>query len=296
MCLDIDGTTVDIAGAAYIGGDNTTHAASGNSFVLENGATATIGGILYVNGGGSNNMVSVRSGAKLKLNGDVSVGAIAYNFGHYGKCGRVEVVGEGSTLTNKNYTFFITNVTGDESQASELFVGDGGHAELYYPSFAGNGARLVISNGTVKAEAIWLNGANGRKAATNSVVRIMGPNAKFSALDTYDRLVNRHMICGAPIFEFVIPGGGWASAPIEIKEDLSISDDTRIRIDKNSAKAIANAEGVVVPLITTGSSARTITADLSKISADLPDCCSLVNANGVLSVKIKKPGLTLVVR
>ncbi len=94
----------------------------------------------------------------------------------------------------------------------------------------------------------------------------------------------------------MIPEGGWSSAPVVINEAFEISDDATISIDEDSASAYADMGGGTVPLICTDSSSHLITADLSKIGPSLPEGCSLVNANGVLSVKISKPGLILIVR
>ena len=78
-----------------------------------------------------------------------------------------------------------------------------------------------------------------------------------------------------------------------------MGDDTIIRIDAAAARKYARAGGGTVPLISTGTSGKSITADVSALTsvASLPEGCSLENADGVLSVNVKsQAGLTIVVR
>ena len=96
--------------------------------------------------------------------------------------------------------------------------------------------------------------------------------------------------------ELRIPEGGWASAPVVIKEAFTISDDTRIRLDADALKAFLKAGGGTVPLIATDSASKAITADLTKISADLPEGCELTNKDGVIFVTAKPAGLVIFVR
>ena len=127
----------------------------------------------------------------------------------------------------------------------------------------------------------------------------MGTNARLVASRTKDCDGNGGRLVGAPIFEFKIPEGGWESAPVAINQSFAIGDDTVIRIDAASAKAFARAGAGTVPLISTGTSGKTITADIEKLtaSADLPAGCSLQNEGGVLSVNVKsQAGMTIIVR
>ena len=70
-------------------------------------------------------------------------------------------------------------------------------------------------------------------------------------------------------------------------------------LDVASSRKFARAGGGTVPLMSTGTSGKAITADIGKLteSADLPDGCTLKNEDGVLSVTVKpQVGLTIFVR
>ena len=84
---------------------------------------------VHVNIAGTGNTMSIRSGAKATVNYDVLLGGKSMYDGHnnaniYGECGRLEVVGAGTSLTAGRH-FLIRNGTGDASKAQELFIGDG---------------------------------------------------------------------------------------------------------------------------------------------------------------------------
>jgi hypothetical protein len=274
-----------------------------NILIAQNGASVAAAK-LFVCPNSTNNAVSIRSGATVTITYDVLLGGLRIqdrpaDYVKYGAKGRIEVVGAGSALSCGR-DFPIRNSTGDSANAQELFVGDGATVTVGTSSdglrLIGLGNRVVVSNGTLTVRTLCPNGmthSNVEYPATNSTFRIEGAAAKLSA--TYIRdLAGQKKLSGAPIFEFAIPEGGWPSAPVVIKEAFTISDDTRIRIDVDSVKAFARAGGRTVPLIATDSSSKLITADLTKISADLPANCSLVNENGVLSAKISQNGLTII--
>ena len=281
-----------------VGGTDNSHAASGNSFILEKGAKATAN-VLYVAAGGSgtNNLLSIRSGATMTASTAIGLGML--NNTIYGKRGRIEVVGEGSKLTqgNGNQNFIIGNHNADVADAHELFVCDGGSVDAYNLRFYGNGNKIVLSNGTVNVKtAFYPHGRTTVREAANSVVHIEGSSSKMTVAGLVDSDTTTGILAGAPICEFVIPEGGWTSAPFVVKEAFTISDDTRIRIDEDSARAYAKQGGGMVPLFSTDSTSKAIAADLAKLSIGLPKNCSLTNESGVLSVKITKPGLVLFVR
>ncbi len=298
------GTTV--TAPIYVGGeDGNCTASSGNRAILEDAATATCTRI-WVNVFGTGNSMSIRSGAAATVSGEIYFGASspAANQTDNGTLGRFEVVGEGTTLTCGS-SFVIRNTTGDASLGQEFIVADGAsvtHANNTGFRLFGDGNRVVLSNGTLTVDTLCANGSivnNVVYPATNSVFRIMGANARLVASKTKDCDGNGGKLVGAPIFEFKIPEGGWASAPVAIGQAFSIGDDTVIRIDAASARAFARAGAGTVPLISTGTSGKTITADIEKItaSADLPAGCSLQNEGCVLSVNVKsQAGMTIIVR
>ena len=302
------GAGTKVATSRFIVGgyEATSNGSFGNSGIIENGAAMT-GTALWVNVAGSSNVMLVRSGATADVSSDVCLGGRSPSGDYLADCGangRLEVIGEGTSLTcGKN--FIIRNNTGDASKGQEIFVGDGAsvtHANNTGFRLFGDGNRVVVSNGTLTVDTLCANGSivnNVVYPATNSVFRIMGANARLVASKTKDCDGNGGKLVGAPIFEFKIPEGGWASAPVAIGQAFSIGDDTVIRIDAASARAFARAGAGTVPLISTGTSGKTITADVEKLtaSADLPAGCSLQNEGGVLSVNVKsQAGMTIIVR
>lgn len=276
-----------------------------NMLIAQNGASVAAAK-MFVCPNSTNNAVSIRSGTTVTVTYDVLLGGLriqdgSSNYGKYGAKGRIEVVGEGSTLTCGR-DLAIRNSTGDSANANELFVGDGATVTISANNdglrLIGFGNRIVVSNGTLTANLLCPNGITHSSVvfpATNSTFRIEGAAAKFSATKIRD-FAGQTKLSGAPIFEFAIPEGGWPSAPVVIKEAFTISDDTRIRLDADALKAFLKAGGGTVPLIATDSASKAITADLTKISADLPGTCKLVNIDGVISVTANPAGLVIFVR
>lgn len=277
----------------------------GNFGVLEENATLT-GTALWVNVAGSRNVMSIRSGATATVGEDVCLGGRSQKdyLSDCGANGYLEIVGEGTSLTcGKN--FIIRNSTGDASKGQELLVGDGAsvtHNNSNGFRLFGEGNRVVVSNGTLTVDTLCPNGCIVNSVvypATNSLFRIVGVNAKLTAGKTKDCNGNGGRLVGAPIFEFAIPEGGWVSAPVEINQSFAIGDDTIIRIDAASARKFARAGGGTVPLISTGTSGKSITANVASLtaSADMPAGCTLQNDSGVISVAIEpQAGFVLIVR
>lgn len=81
---------------------------------------------------------------------------------------------------------------------------------------------------------------------------------------------------------------------------FTVRSGVTLKLDAASFKAYVKAhpDGGTVPLMYTGSPNRAITIeDATALAANLPDGCSLVNASGVLAVKMPKAGgLTIFVR
>ena len=306
-------TLVNHSGSVVIvGGDDADSVDSSiNRAIVEESATMT-NKFIYVNLHGTGNSMSIRSGAAVYVDQNVCLGG--RDMGTPADCGakgRVEVVGEGTILTC-NGTFYIRNGTAaeiangasDATKSQELLVGDGATFSHTGTDFRmlGNGNKIIVSNGTLEVKALQVNGYTKNSVpypATNSTFRIEGAGAKLTATATKDVAGNDKQLVGAPIFEFKIPEGGWASAPVAINQTFTIGGDTIIRIDAASARKYAGAGGGTVPLISTGTSGKAITADISKLTAvaSLPDGCSLRNEDGVLSVDVKAlPGMTIFVR
>ena len=306
--------TVRVSGAGtkvvtsrfIVGGLDSTSAVSyGNFGIIESGATMT-NSAMWVNVMGTGNAMSIRTGATAAVTDDVCIGGRSQN-GYLEDCGangRLEVIGEGTSLTcGKN--FIIRNSTGDASKGQEFFVGDGAsvtHNNSNGFRLFGEGNRVVVSNGTLTVNTLFANGCIVSSVvypATNSTFRIVGANAKLIAGRTKDCNANDCRLVGAPVFEFVIPEGGWASAPVAINQEFSIGDDTVIWIDAASARKYARTGGGTVPLISTGTSGKAITANVASLtaSADMPAGCTLQNDSGVLSVAIEpQAGFVLIVR
>ena len=299
------GAGTKVIGRFFVGGEKIGATNSFcNSAIFENGAMMT-NTILGVNTYGTGNTVTIRSGATAITTSEVDIGGRSPSSGndYNGACGRLEVVGAGTTLTAP--MFNIRNNTGDASKGQELFVGDGACVTNNNENgirFLGDGNRVVVSNGTLSAKVLYPNGLtikNVQHPATNTTFRIEGANARLEINKVRNVAGNDNQLVGAPIFEFKIPEGGWASAPVAINQQFTIGDDTVIKIDAASAKAFARASGGgTVPLIRSTASTPKITADVEKLTAgaDLPAGCSLQNENGVLSVKVEpKSGMVLVV-
>lgn len=301
----IDGLgTMVVATRFIVGGYDTASADScGNSGILENGATMT-NTVLWVNVMGAGNAMSIRSGAAATVSDDVCLGGRNMITDYATDCGangRLEVIGAGTSLTcGKN--FIVRNSTGDATKGQELLIGDGAgvtHDNNNGFRFFGDGNRVVVSNGTLTVRILYANGCivgGVAYPATNSTFRIEGANASLTAGRVKDRDGTDYVLVGAPIFEFAIPEGGWASAPVAINQAFTIGDDTIIRIDAASTKAYARTGGGTVPLIRSGAATPAITADVAALTANasLPAGCSLKNEGGVLSVRIPPSGTTVI--
>lgn len=290
-----DGAGTTVSARIIVGGDSDASANSfGNTCILANGITASAP-YFWVNVFGSGNTMSILSGTTATVSSDIFLGGRSMkNYpSDCGANGRLEVVGEGTSLSIAN-SFVIRNSAGDSTKAQELFIGDGAsvtHTSSNGLVFYGDGNRVVISNGTLTVVSLFVNGNTPSNAftATNSTFRIEGASARLTASATKDVAGTASRLVGAPIFEFVIPEGGWASAPVAINQSFTIGNDTIIRIDAASARKFARAGGGTVPLISTGTSGKAITANVAELTAssDLPAGCSLQNKNGVISVGVK---------
>ena len=288
---------------------------SDNKFLFDGGALVYGAKfIISAYAGSTNNTMLIRSGATAMATADILLGGLRIgdgnnNYKAYGAKGRVEVVGTGTSLTCGR-ELGIRNSTDDVANAHELFVGDGATVSAGTSDnnggmrLIGLGNKIVVSNATLTVKNLWINGsaynypANSTVyPATNSTFHIVGANANVT-VNSLKGITSgdNAKILGAPIFEFVIPEGGWSSAPFVIKQAFSISDDTRIRLDADALKAFLKAGGGTVPLIATDSASKAITADLTKIAADLPEGCKLKYESGVISVTAKQGGLIIIFR
>jgi len=289
------GTTLSVRQSTYIGsadGDGIIDRSSCNSVILENGSKGNFsidGGALYVCFGGSNHVFAVRSGAMADL-GPRNIylgGRDADN--NCGQCGRIEVVGAGSAITNSS-DLYVRNKTGSAAKAHEIYVGDGALVKVASLKMIGDGNRVIVSNATMEiTDSLFANGFNGAYA-TNSTFRIEGANARLTANAAKNGAnpgVDGQLV-GEVVFDFVVPESGWAAAPVAINQSFTIGADTVLRIDEDSVRAFAKANrGGTVPLFSTGASGGAITiADETSLAANLPEGCRLVNGNGVLSLKV----------
>ena len=257
-----------------------------NRMVVADHATAYFGRALLVGAGCSHGLLQIESGGIVTNKGQVYIGH--NNGAKNGKSARVVVTGEGSEWSTWNC--FMINGTGDDSDAHELFVGDGANFVANNLSFSGNGNRLVVSNATATTAYLYTtNRAENVVGAENTTIRIEGANAKLTAthLNGTDR-----SFFASDIIEFVIPPNGWNEAPFSPSlNSISIPSGVTLRVDADSVKAYlkANPAGGTIPLmrVRTGGSPDIAVEDMAALSANLPNGCSLVNESGVLSVKIK---------
>lgn len=278
---------------SYIGsGDGSVS----NRLVVSDQAVAEFNRTLLVGTGSS-------LGATLRIeNGGVVTNKVAVYIGHNnnaknGKSARVVVTGEGSEWSSPSPWTYLINGTGDAEYAHEIFVGDGAKFTGKL-GMAGVGNRLVVSNATVSLSNLFTtNTYESVTGPSGSTIRIAGENAQ---LTTSNLNGNDKAFAGSEILEFVIPENGWASAPFVANVVFTIRTGVTLKLDVDSVKAYvkANPNGGTVPLMYTGSANRAITIeDATALAANLPDGCSLVNASGVLSVKMPKAGgLTIIVR
>ena len=255
-----------------------TMPATNNVFIAEDGATVSAR-YIYVGAGG--NSLVVRSGADvavsgiLELSADMTAETIANAGGRIGS--RVEVVGGTLGLTNRVDIFGY-------GFPHEVFVGEGGWIGEGSVCFRGSGARLVVSNGTAKLKYLYMrtNGSEG----TNNTVRIMGARADV-------QMTQPIFTDAEATLEFVIPREGWSLAPFKSSGSITLPADFTLRLDAASVKAYRaylNAQGLArgtVPLMKTNSWRGITVDDAAALSANLPECCKLVNESGVLSVEIK---------
>lgn len=298
-----------MASARFIvGGDASSSANSfGNTCIFENGVSVTAP-YFWVNAFGVGNTMSIRSGTTATVSNDIYLGGRSMkNYPDDGGAnGRIEVVGEGTSLACGN-SFVIRNSTGDAGKGQELFIGGGAgvsHTSNNGFTFYGDGNRVVLSNGTLTVRTLFINGNTPSAVcpATNTTFRIEGANASLTANVTKDVAGNDKQLVGAPVFDFAFPAEGWASAPVSINQQFTMGGDTVIRIDPASARAYKSALGArgesrgTVPLIRSTASTPKITADIGALtaSADLPDGCALTNDGGVISVEIEAMAGTLI--
>ena len=298
-----EGTAFTVSGAAYLGNDSATSERTGtpydNSLVVSDGATATINGIVYIGSGGTNNSLFVRSGARLSashthnyLGGDKRAGVKSHLFAE----------GSGTEVSFVN-SLYVRNLTEDAGMAQTITVMDGATLSASKIALSGAGNKVMISNATVSVSGnLWTirETASGTDSS-NTVFRFSGDAPALSCNRFND---TTRSLLGAPVLEYVIPEAGWSVAPLRSNESFTIPADVVLRIDADSVKAYKSALAArgektgIVPLMKTGATNWAITIeDETALAANLPEGCSLVYEDGVLSVKIKSgSGLAIFVR
>ena len=277
-----------------------------NRLVVADHAVAEFNRVLCIGLGSSlGGTLRIENGGVVTNNGAVYIGHNT-NLGKNGKSARVVVTGEGSEWALTDTWVHLINGTGDAENAHEIFIGDGAvvtgglkdNAIKYSRiSMSGVGNRLVVSNATATLSNLFTtNAVEGISDNSGSTIRIAGANAKL----TTSNVNNSKAFAGSEILEFTIPEDGWASAPFQANTAFTIPAGTTLTLDAASVKAYVKAhpDGGTVPLLTTDSTSRSITIENeTALAANLPDGCELVNASGVLSVKMPKAaGLTIIVR
>lgn len=255
-------------------------ASADNRLEISGGATCFVNGNTTIGRAGTNNTLLVKSGAIMTTaaNGVGNLGTEGTSFGS-----RIEV--DGGTLNISNQLnvgksgYAVSNV---------LSVVNGGAFWTPTISMNGSGDTLSVSNGTARFTT-FDTGAGA--ASDGNVIRVAGSSSVI-AFETWKN--KEEYPHGAPVFEFAIPEDGWAAAPITCVRAFTIPADVTLRIDdasvrayKAGLKALGQRRGTV-PLMKTGAADRAITvADTAALSANLPEGCTLVCENGVLSAEIK---------
>jgi hypothetical protein len=255
-------------------------ASADNRLEISGGATCFVNGTTIIGRTGTNNTLLVKSGAIMTTaaNGVGYFGTEGTSFGSH-----IEV--DGGTLNISNQVavgksgYAVSNV---------IDVVNGGTFWTPTINMNGSGDMLSVSNGI--ARFTTLNTGAGA-ASDGNVIRVAGSSSVITFATWQNQQEYPH---GAPVFEFLIPEGGWAAAPITCDRAFSLPANVTLRIDEASVKAYKNglkAQGQrrgTVPLMKTGATNRAITvADMAALSVNLPDGCTLVCENGVLSVEIK---------
>ena len=271
--------------------------ATNNTAIVENGVSASVKTTTIGAGG---NALVVRSGATfegtsggtVQLLSDMTDAMITTAGGAIGS--RIEVTG--GTLHYLNDLKIGTQNATNHVYGHEVFVGAGGSLSEKPIYFYGVGDRLVVSNGTVDISGLYM----GHSGGNHNTVRIIGESA-------FVKTAGWTVDGKATTFEFAIPETPWEDAPFRITDNFTIPADFTLLIDDAALKTCRNrmkAQGmshVTIPLMqakTNAEVAKTITiADMTALSANLPDGCSLVNQSGVLSLKVKAGnGLSIFVR
>ena len=288
---------------SYVNIGQSTGDSNDNEIIVEDGGVFEFARTVFVGADGTNNAIRVKSGGAMTN----TTTAATINIGRY-KVGNadsssanslLEVAGSGSRVAT--HYLIIETVESRVETPAKVRVADGASLSAVGSlRFYTKGGILEIDNATASVGGFFPNGHKDIRSGTNATIRISGESARLNI--SYIRAVDNSTkkLCGAAALEFAIPENGWASAPFATGEAFTIGADTTLTLDADSVKAYvkANPNGGTVPLIATGNSSRAITIeDATALAANLPDGCSLVNASGVLSVKMPKAGgLTIIVR
>ena len=255
-----------------------------NRFVVADGAVAVFNRTMCIGTGSSiGNLFRVEAGG-IVTNANVYFGH--NNGGKKGECARSEVVGAGSEWKTGN--LYVLNATDDASKAHELFVGDGGSLKAYSLRFFGKGNRFVVDDATavIDSTLFTTNAGEGVTYGSDTSIKISGARASITCnqLNGADAGFE-----GSEVVEFVIPPNGWNVAPFAPYRGFKIPSGLTLRIDADSVKAYlkANPTGGTVPLMRVRNATSITVEDMPALSANLPQGCELVNAGGVLSVRIK---------
>ena len=285
----LSATTMKVGtrGGAADGTLYATLPATNNMAIVENSATASVKTTTI--GAGGNSLV-VRSGAtfegtsggNVQLASDMTDAMITTAGGAIGS--RIEVVG--GTLHYLNQLSIGTQNATNYVYGHEVFVGTGGTISEKPIFFYGVGDRLVVSNGNVNVSGLNMGYSNG---SNNNMVRIIGESARITA--------NNASLVKGSVFEYAIPETAWVTAPFRVTDNFTIPADFTLRLDEAALKACRDrmktqgASHVTMPLMqakTNGGVVKSITiADMSALSANLPEGCELSYEGGVLSLKVK---------
>ena len=285
----LSATTMKVGtrGGAADGTLYATLPATNNTAIVENSATASVKTTTI--GAGGNTLV-VRSGAtfegtsggNVQLASDMTDAMITTAGGAIGS--RIEVVG--GTLHYLNQLSIGTENATNHVYGHEVFVGAGGTISEKPILFYGVGDRLVVSNGAVSVSGLNMGYSRG---SNNNMVRILGESARITASGA--------SLVKGTVFEYVIPETAWETAPFRVTDNFTIPADFTLRLDEEAFKAYRErmkAQGVsrvTMPLMqakTNAGVAKAITiADMTALSANLPEGCELSYEDGVLSLKVK---------
>lgn len=284
----------------------------GNSLSVSGAGTkAKFGnsGVTVGQAGSCSNRFEVLDGAKVELDGSLSIGTgvsgAEYGYAPDGTTivrgigNMVRIEGAGSQVTGLQSVRYINLGSQTNGNKNVLWVGDG--ATLTWTGFLnieGFDNSVVVSNGT-------FNLANQLRSVWNDshTIEISG-RTRFVFAGAAPKLVassnEMSKFMNEAVLRFEVPPAGWTEAPLQItgtSNNVIFNEDTKLEVD---VATYLKAGGGEIPIITTGRGLNISSALLVTWNTALAEqnaSVRLSDDNKTLYLKAKpKSGLMLVVR